>query len=181
MEPGLPPPPTSHSPSLFNTVKSTHFCYLSDLCSKPWTVSQCQWETPKYKSIHCNIFTWRENAPSLFPYTRMNKYPFILYNSKPIFEMLGNTQHKPVWAAFQPLLWPWASCKTVCWSVRGSAWSLRLLCNISLHHWMKTWGLSSSLSPYPLNPQTMEFSIRKRQCSTRRGKISFLFSFFCPL
>ena len=27
--------------------------------------------------------------------------------------------------------------------------------------------------PYALNHQTMEFSIRKKECSTRRGKISF--------
>lgn len=109
-----------------------------------------------------------KNAP-LFPHSMNDEYPFILYNNKPIFEMLGNTQHKPVLAAFQPLMT--LSILENCWSVCCSAWYL--LCNIILHHWRKTWGVSSPLSTYALNHQTMEFSIRKKECSTRRGKISF--------
>lgn len=57
-------------------------------------------KNPKRYSSHCNILTWKTNAPFLLPYTVIDKYAFISYPSKPTFERLGNIPHKPVWQHF---------------------------------------------------------------------------------
>lgn len=144
-------PPVLDSSQLFNIPSNPLFFFLSDFSSRLWIISQCQRKNPKWYSIHCNIFTWRRNAPFLLSYTVIDKYPFISYPSKPTFEGLGNTQHKPVWQRFS----------NSCGSEHPEKLSADLyaaqldiwVCPATLScHWMKTWGLPYSLAPSPFKP-----------------------------
>lgn len=167
----LPPHSVLHSSGLFN-IPSNLLSYLSALSSKPWTISPCQRKTPKYGSIHCHI--------SFSPYTAVGKYPFVSHHCKPVFEWLGNTQHKPVWQHFSN------SCDSEhpgelsadLYAAQRDIW----VCFATVScQWKKN--VRSPLFPGALFSQPLRqwnFPLESEGVA-RGGKNPFLFSFFCPL